>query len=294
MKNKTNKSIRVMLPVVFLLLISCATIPKQPPPPPGQLRADLGRIGIVSGNFQPEVTFQKPMSKGNAALHFAGVGAEVGANVAGSIAISPGQGVGAAAVALGALGLIPVGALAGSIVGVIEGEPSKKIREAEDTLNSYVARINFQETIRERFLSGAREQTQYPLVLIEGQGPKALDEEITYGSLPDEDIDTLLEISFRKCNLQGIKGRINPPLRLLVAVGIRLIRVKDSKVLHSRNFVYEYESDLLKFSEWAANNAQPFKEELDRAFSYLALQILRELINIQAPLNSGSSGVTKN
>jgi hypothetical protein len=77
-----------------------------------------------------------------------------------------------------------------------------------------------------------------------------------------------------------------------MAAGIRLIRVKDGKVLHSHNFIYgyEYDSDLLKFSEWAANNAQPFKEELNRAFSYLALQIVRELINIQAD----SSDVMKN
>jgi len=161
-------------------------------------------------------------------------------------------------------------------------------------LNGYLATQNFQETMRDRFLSIARERTQFPFVLIEEQGPKALDEEVTYGAFPDKEIDTLLEISLRKCNLQGMKGHINPPLRLFVAAGIRLIRVKDGKVFHSRNFIYEYESDLHKFSEWAANNAQPFKEELDRAFSYLAMQIVRELINIQAPVTSDSSHATKN
>ncbi len=82
-----------------------------------------------------------------------------------------------------------------------------------------------------------------------------------------------------KANLDALKDDILKQLADQVEKGA----VKDGKVLHGRNFIYEYESDLLKFSEWAVNNAQPFKEELDRAFSYLAMQIVRELINIQAP-----------
>jgi hypothetical protein len=37
------------------------------------------------------------------------------------------------------------------------------------------------------------------------------------------------------------------------------------------------------------SNAQPFREELDRAFEYLAMEIVRVLSNIQTPLDPPSS-----
>jgi hypothetical protein len=275
MKNKTDKSIKVMLPVVLLLLVSCTTTPKLPPPPPEQLKADLGRIGIVSASFQPEVKFQKPLSKGRAAWHGAGEGA------VGVLQVGQGcYGIGCA----GVLALAPVGAVVGSIVGAIKGVPSQKIKETEDALNGCLATLNFQETMREHFLKTvAMEQIQYPFVLLEVQGPNVLDEEVTYDSLSDKGIDTILEIGLRKCELWGAKDSINPHLYFLMAAGIRLIRITDGHVLFSRNFVYDYRNVPTKFSEWGANNAQPFREELDRAFDYLALEIVGAVHMIQTP-----------
>ena len=285
MRTKINNSIWVILPSILLFLISCATPLKQLPYTPEEVRvrANLGTIGIVSACFQPEVRFQKPMTKGAAALHVAGEAA-LGTLYAGS---SSGQG------GIVLIALTPVAAAVGSIVGAVKGISTEKIKETEDALNGYLATLNFQETMRERFLSVAREQTQFPLVLIEEQGPKALDEEVIYSSLSDKDIDTILEISVRKCDLYGKKGEIDPHLRLLMAVGTRLIQLKDGKVLYNHNFIYgyEYESGFHKFSEWGVNNAQPFREELDRAFQYLAMEVMRALSNIQTPLNPQSLDV---
>jgi hypothetical protein len=274
MKDKTNKLTRVMVPVVFLLLISCVSIPKkQPPSLPVELRADLGRIGIVSASFQPEVRLRKPMTKGAAAWHGAVEGAEAALRF-------PCNNIGCA----GFLALVPVFAAVGSVAGAIMGVPPQKIKETEDALSDCLATLNFQETMRERFFREAREQTQYPFLLLEVQGPTVLDEEVTYGSLSDKGIDTILEIGLRKFELWGEKDSINLPLDLLMAAGIRLIRVADGLVLFSRNFVYDYVSVPLKFSEWGANNAQPFREELDRAFQYLATEIVKTLSMIQTPL----------
>ena len=109
----------VMLPVVLSLLVSCAAVPKIKTPPE-EFKASLGRIGIVSVSFQPEVRLGKPMGKGTAVLHFAGKGAGVGLWVAG-------QGSGSAGPApfLVALGFVPLGAAIGSIVGLAKGVPSE-------------------------------------------------------------------------------------------------------------------------------------------------------------------------
>ncbi len=251
------------------------TADKEPPPPPKRLRADLGRIGIVSASFQPEVRFHTPMTKGKASLHGAGAGAVLVLSSAAQGCIGSG--------CAGVLALVPVAAAVGSIVGAITGVPSQKIKETEDTLNDYLAAVNFQETMRERFLKAARKQTRYPFLLLEVQGPTFLDEEVTYGSLSNKGIDTILEIGLRKCELSGAKNSINPDLYFLMAAGIRLIRATDGHVLFSRNFVYELTP--YKFSEWSANNAQPFREELDRGFRYLAMEIVKALTLIQTPLN---------
>ena len=283
MKNKMKTSIWVMLPIVLSLLVSCVTIPRPQPPPTEELRADLGRIGIVSASFQPEVKFQKPLTKGKAAA----VGAAMGA---GTVLLA-GQGCYGAGCA-GVLVLVPVGAAVGSIVGAVKGVPSTKIKETEDILNGYLATVNFQETMRERFLmTVTKEQTQSPFLLLEVQGPNTLDEEVTYGPLSDKGIDTILEIGLRKCQLWGEKGSINPPLHFLMAVGIRLIRTTDGSVLLSRNFVYDYQNIPLKFCEWGVNNAEPFRQELDRAFEYLAMEIVKVLSNIQTPLNPSPSHI---
>lgn len=282
MKCKLKIFIWIMLPIVLCLLVSCATIPKTEPPQAEEFKADLGTIGIVSARFQPDIGIQKPMAKGAAALHGAGVGVAFVAQAGASC-----SGLGCA----GVLALIPVGAVIGSIVGAVQGVSSENIRDTEHVLKDYLATLHFQETMRDRFLSTAREQTQYPFVLLEVEGPDALDKEVLYDSLAGQGIDTVLEMSVRKCDLRAAKylrelgtdKRIDPDLRLLMAVGIRLIRITDGNVLWSHIFIYEYESPLRCFREWGVNNGQPFREELDRALEYLSLEIVKALSTIQAP-----------
>ncbi len=289
-KSTIHKSIRVILPFVFLFLVSCATTPKQPPLtlenpyPRDEVRVDLGTIGVVSASFQPEVRFQKPKTKGAAAL----LGAATGAGV---VAQAGAHCTGEAC--LGALVLMPIGAAFGSIVGVVKGVPQEKIRVQEEALNSSIANLNFQETMRERLLSVATGQTSFPVVLLELKGPTTLDEEVSYDSLQAKHIDTILEVNVRKCELRGRQYGINPPLRLLMAAGIKLIRAQDGTVLYSQNFVYEKGSDVLTFSEWGDNDARLFREDMDRAFQYLAEQIVKALTSIQAPPDSQREGITE-
>ena len=139
--------------------------------------------------------------------------------------------------------------------------------------------------MRERFLSVAREQTQHPFVPLEVQGPGTLDEEVTYAFLSESSIDTVLEISVHKCELfNRDKNRgVNPHLYLGLVAGIKLIRVADGKVLYSEKFVDQW-SNSLKFSDWGANDAEPFREGLDHAFQYLAGRMVDRISRIQAPL----------
>jgi len=283
MNNRLRRSSKIALPIISFLLFSCVVHQPQPPPPE---QLDLGRVGIVSACFRPEVTFQKPLSKGDAALKGAGEW------FAGSIegVSSPTSGYDAF------VGIImaPVAAIVGSIVGAAKGatsEEMEEIKELEGVLNGYVATLDFQQAMRDRFFSVAREQTQYPFVPLEVQGPGVLDEELTYDSLSSEDIDTVLEIGVRYCELSGDEGA-HAPLHLAMAVRERVIRLRDGKVLYSLNSIYEG-VDFRQFSDWAANNAQLFREEVDRGFQYLAEGIVKTVSALQEPLNSEPSDVMK-
>jgi hypothetical protein len=224
MKYKMKKSIWVLLPAVLSLLTSCATTPKIKSPPE-EFKANLGTIGVVSASFQPEVQLNKPMGKGDAAWHYAGKGALFAAEAAGRGC----YGVGCA----GFIVAMPLGALVGSIVGLAKGLPSNEIKQSEKTLKSHLDTVNFQETMRERFLTVARKETQSRLVPLEVEGPKTPNEELTYVSLSESGIDTVLEISVRKYEFSTVSQHrgINPYLYLSLVAGIKFIRVADGKVL---------------------------------------------------------------
>jgi hypothetical protein len=77
---------------------------------------------------------------------------------------------------------------------------------------------------------------------------------------------------------------VNPHLYLGLAAGIKLIRVADGKVIYSEKFVDQC-SNSLKFSDWGANGAEPFREGLDHAFQYLSGRMVDRLTRIQAPVD---------
>jgi hypothetical protein len=280
MKGRVKKSIWVVVLIVLSLLFSCATTPKLKTPTE-EFKANLGTIGVVSASFQPEVRLNKPMGKGSAVLHYAGKGAGVGLWAA-----TQGGGSAGPAGLLVALGLVPVGAAVGSIVGLVKGVPWNEIKEPERALKSYLDTVTFQETMRERFLTVARQEPQSRLVPLDVQGPKTPGEEVAYAFLSESGIDTVLEMSVRKCELfnRDRNRGINPHLYLGLVTDIKLIRVADGKVIYSEKFVDQW-SNSLKFSEWAANDAEPFREGLDHAFQYLGGLIANRLSRIQAPVD---------
>jgi len=278
-----------MLLFVQLLVFSCATAQKQEQaivyPQKEEFRMNLGKIGILSASFKPGMEFRKPMTKGAAALRGVGKWGLFPIKMAFEHPFLDG--------AYTLIIISPVAAVVGGIVGAVKGESSANIKKSDDALKGYLATLNFQEIMRERFLSIAREHTQYPFVTLEVQGPKTLDEEVTYDSLLYRDIDTVLEIGVRRCDLSGTRRAVHPYLYLHMVVGTRFIRIRDGKVLYSRDFTYD-SIDNRPFFDWAANNTQPLKEEVDHAFQFLANKILEAVLTLQEPLNSQPSDVIRN
>ncbi len=243
------------------------TVP--PEPLSEEARANLGTTGVVSARFSPEAQLEGPTSgkgsgsaKGIAALFF---GLILGGTAA--------AGFGAA---FGVL-LAPVFGMGGAVYGAIAAESAATVGEAEGTLKKIVADLKIQESMQDCVLQMAREQTRYSFILLDDWGPTVPGEGVDYSSLTIEGVNTILEISVERLGLLG-EG-INPPLPLVMSTRARLVKANDGTELYAGTWVYQ--SRTRKFVEWAANDAQPFREEVDRASQSLATEIGDVLFQFQ-------------
>jgi hypothetical protein len=265
---------------------------KHPPSLEPQ-RVDSGRIGVVVAGFRPEANFEKPMTKGDGASHgaktFAG-------HTVGALVWSLGRSSAALATALA---LAPVAAGVGAVIGGIEGASADKIKETEDTLNGYLASLDFQGALRDRLLTAANEQSHSSFVTLNLKGPGTQGEEVAYDMSSYPDIDIILEIGIKSCHLSaGFRKDdnkdINPDLNLIVDGHIRFLTAKDGKVLRSAYISYPSHTHH-KLVDWGANNVRSLKEEMDRAFQSLAEQIIGFLPEETSPSRTLiGTGIEKN
>lgn len=289
MTMKFKESMKITLPAIVIFFCCAAygqtqsatseqliglrqTIETELPSPVEPQKIDLGKIGVVVSGFRPEVSFDKPLTKGEAASQSAKQGAVYGANqVPSSLFFG----------ALSRLFLMGVGAGVGAIAGSIKGESEEKIKETENALNSYLASVDIQGTLRDRLLAVSGEQTRYSCVPIDLKGPGTQGEEVTYDVSSYQDIDTILEVGVGWCRLFGLQNKdVNPDLLLYMGGTIRFISAKDGKVLYSREIAHT--GNTHKFLDWGADNAQLFKEEMERAFPSLAGKIIEVTSFLQA------------
>lgn len=289
MRNKVRESMKVMLSIILLFSFSCIvygqtqSLSSEEPKkysPSAEIRANLVRVGVVSASFQPRVSWVKPITKGTAALS----GAEEG--FFGTLGAGGAAGpYGAAAATI----VAPFATIIKAGGGVVSGASAGKLKEAEDTLNGYLASLDFQGTLRDSLMSAAREQTQYSFVSLDLQGLSTPGEDATYDVSSYHDIDIVLEIGIDSCRLSTRHPEdINPDLYLHVDGRIRFLSAKDGKVLRSTYISYPSYTHH-KLQDWGADNARLFKKEMDRAFQSLADQIVGFLPEGTPPLSMGHS-----
>ena len=278
----------------------CAT---QPPGLSAELRAQLGRIGVVSAQYTPAVEFELPAKGwlGGAARGAVGgtksfiLLVPPGATLAGIgtlMAIGGPQGL---LVALAGVGILLKGAgymIIGPFYGATTAEAPATVEEAEVQLKASLVSMRIQETMRDHVVQAA-----YPyrpnvnLTVVDGQGPESPSDLLTYFPLQNTNIDSVLELRVTRLWLSSNQSffqpirttfsdkeqsrldpyrelEINPSMSLGMEVRGRLIRTADKVVLYDNTWKYEGGSRL--FTEWAANDAQFFAEEFERAYDSLA------------------------
>lgn len=252
-----------------------------PPTPPEEVKAQLGVVGVVSACFPPEITFREPMGKGAGMATGAAGGALIMIETGIITGFEPPASDPRASLVWVAawMALAPVGAVVGGVKGAAEGVSPEKRKAARETVDAVCMGVKFQEMMRDCVIQVGREQTRRPLIALQEGGPTADGEQVSYRHLGAKGIDTVLEVSLLKFGLEG-EG-INPPLALTMTERTRLIRAADGKVLYDHRLTYS--GAKRKFVDWANDNAQPLREELERCRRHLAERIIEEVFLLYVP-----------
>ena len=149
--------------VVLVLVASLASVhsgcasapPRMPPPPTEQLRAQLGSVAVVTGSSDAAMVFKGPATGG---LEGAWRGMRIGfvdPILVGAKLSGPGSG---AIPFLAGVGLAPVGALMGGVVGAVAAQPKAKMEEKGAVIRTALNELKIQEAFSGCASSALRER----------------------------------------------------------------------------------------------------------------------------------------
>ncbi len=224
-----------------------------------EMKARFGTIGVVSARYAPQVNYGW-LPKGPAAG--AAAGAWVGSH--GNL-----------------LSLLTLPYF--TIVGAVTARPAEEVERGEAALKSTFADTKIQDAVRDYLIELARAQTGGSLVVVSGHGPFAPSEEPDYRPLANEGIRTVLELSVLTVSLYStssfgemLRSFSNPSFRLRTRVLARFVTVENGTELSHLSFWYSGRTEH-KFAEWAENDAERFRQELNFAAKALAAEIVNDL-----------------
>ncbi len=129
--------------------------------------------------------------------------------------------------------------------------------------------------VRQPLPPGAEEDAALMQIVSHGTLAALTGGQTAGGYLLSQGADTALEIHVENAMLAG-NGGINPKLALCVEARATLLRSRDGQQLYS--CPVQYRSQGRKFTEWAAHDAKPFREELQKCYRDLAAAMVDQLV----------------
>ncbi len=271
MESEMRSSLRKFSAVLVAIALvgwqyGCATT-KLPTSFPYETRSKPGSICVVSARYQPEIELQKPPERSTQALKGAGkwllpVGPLPSDKYTGAFVIISGV----------------VILLAAAIASAAKAKPLPRdqVQEDEAVLNAVLKELRVQDTLREWFLRLGAPQAKRQLVTNLVEGPIQERAILDYRFLADRGVETVIEVGVKKLGLKCMENGDDPPLSMFMDVQVRVIRTVDGQTLSKE--VLNYLSTKRTFAEWASNDAQPFKEELEICYATLAKLMVTRLL----------------
>jgi hypothetical protein len=272
-------SIIILLSIaIFLGQSGCAHMPKLPSE---EMRAQFGKIGIVSVPSTPKIQFYPEFAKGRllgaskGASMGTGAGALYGLSFIGHGGSCSGQGcaavlvVAAASAAIGGV----AGGVAGGVKGAVDAVPKKEAQRIEDMVKNAFEGIDIQKTMALSVYKTSLELPNYTFVPVEEED-FVISTPLDFGFFNERGINTVLELNVKGGGFKEGRGK-NPSIALFMKVHARLIRAKDGREIYSREF--EYKSSKHSSTEWFDMDARLLRDEIENSFRELPRQIVEEL-----------------
>jgi len=266
----------------------CAhTMPRAPQPPSDDVRSELGTIGVAAASVTPPAPLMAPTrGKAFGALKGAGGGFVTGAKPGLYLAAAAGSGCvggGREAATLCALVIMTglgaaaaggtVGALGGTVYGLVTADSASTIAAAESALTRAVADVDVQRSLRDHVLREVGERSSLTFVDLE-ERTAADGVPADHRRWKHDGIDTVLEVTMSPLRLAG-GGGVKPSVGVSMMAQARLIRTADGVEVYAQTFEYGGAADRT-VTGWAADEAA-FRQELDAGTRRLAADIARVL-----------------
>jgi len=260
---------------------------RAPQPPSDDVRSELGTIGVAAASVTPPAQLMAPTrGKAFGALKGAGGGFATGAKPGLYLAAAAGSGCvggGREAATLCALVIMTglgaaaaggtVGALGGTVYGLVTADSASTIAAAESALTRAVADVDVQRSLRDHVLREVGERSALTFVDLE-ERTAADGAPADHRRWKHDGIDTVLEVTMSPLRLAG-GGGVKPSVGVWMMAQARLIRTADGVEVYAQTFEYGGAADRT-VTGWAADEAA-FRQELDAGTRRLAADIARVL-----------------
>ncbi|NLH16863.1 MAG: hypothetical protein GX455_09810 [Phycisphaerae bacterium] len=234
--------------------------------PETDYQARMGTVAIVAGVESPEIRFKGfAQNKGEGALQgFVGGMGTVASGLGGGGC----SGELCGAVVLVELGLIGIGGIVGSVVGVIKAPGDKEMRLAEQKMFPPAAIATLQGSLRDQIVSAATAEGARIVSISPEQAQRAA-ETGDYRSFGESGVDTVVESSIVRVGTQG-EG-IDKLQQIYMEVQVRVIRTNDNSEIFTRHYTYLGKQLLL--SQWTNNRAEQTVHSLAVGYKRLGAHI---------------------
>lgn len=247
------------------VLAGCATVP-APPTLDAGARRDLGRVAVVSRGTKPEVDL-------------AGIPASRTAGAA-EAAIATGGICAAGFVSGGPLTIYlipfmcPAAAIVGGVVGAASADSGGTVDAARRRMLALSDPSLVQRALRDEVAKvlGARLANSHVALAAEQQVASG---EPDYLALASLGVDTVLETSIASIKTRSVRA-FDPPLQLVVVADVRVLRVRDRKVLYEGKAGFAGARH--KLSGWMEADARALRTDFERTFPELSLHIVDQAL----------------
>jgi hypothetical protein len=184
----------------------------------------------------------------------------------------------------------------GQGAGLVRGVTEREAKQAADQMSAALRDTRPHQEVARQVAHQLEPRTSQLVVLVNQPfGPGAVKEYARqqklvargrpYAGLPTDRIstsyavvgqaaDTALEVKVDSAALAGKDG-VNPPLALCVEATVRVLQARDGQEIYSCPI--RYRSQERKFVQWAAHDAQLFRQELQTCYRELGNSIVDQL-----------------